>query len=209
MAERYERQLAIQKAAELCAILEPAFIRLEVAGSIRRGMDSCKDLELVGVGSIGVRSVGLFDDNEEVNMVTQLVDQLLHDKVLAKRPDEKTGGFHMGEKSMRLLFGALPVDLFVTYDPLNYGLLKMIRTGPYLFSKRIVTPTYMAGLLQAKYMVREGWIRLRKNEERIPTPEEQDVFDCLTVGWTEPKDRVKHGFANKPRKATKNWGSKT
>lgn len=207
--KRLERQAAIAQAAKLVELLNPAFLRLEVAGALRRGMDTVKDIDLVGIGAFGARSVGLFDDTEAVNLVTERVDQLLQDGTLSKRVDDK-GQTHMGEKSMRMVFDGMPVDLYVTYDAMNYGLLKVIRTGPYLFAKRIVTPVYMAGLLNSKYVVKEGWIRPRKDQdERVPTPEEEDVFEFLTIGYCEPNKRVDHAFANRPRAASKSRRSNT
>lgn len=208
--KRLDRQAAIEVAADLTKLLEPAFIRLEVAGALRRGLDTVKDIDLVGIGAFGARTVGLFDDTEPVNLVTELVGQLITKGTFSKRVDENTGQTHMGERSMRLVYQGMPVDLYVTYDAMNFGLLKLIRTGPYLFGKRVVTPTYMAGLLLGKYVIKEGWVRPRKDlEQRLPTPEEEDVFEFLAVDYCEPAERIKHGFVNRPKAATKRRGSNT
>ena len=168
----------------------PYVRRIEVAGSIRRGCQEVKDIELVAIPRFEKTAFDgstLFDAHEETS-------NLLH---MWATLDPSHGirwikpGTHeiidwtpkpAGKYWRGLLPENIKLDLFLA-SPDNFGLIYAIRTGSKEFTAALVTHARDIGLPS-----RDGY--LRNGEERISTPEEQDVFDRLHLQYIPPQERT-------------------
>jgi DNA polymerase/3'-5' exonuclease PolX len=179
------------QAEHLRTLLQPACHRIEIAGSIRRGVPEVHDLELVAIPTTYRLQPALFGAaaEEEASRLDQLVDQLYHARTLT--PRVTNGRRAWGSKYRRAWYhvrsGAYPVDLFTVTPPAQWGLILALRTGPASFSQRLVTPWEKGGLLPDGLHVSHGaiWQEL----ELLPTPEESDVFRQLGLPWLPPEAR--------------------
>ena len=82
------------------------------------------------------------------------------------------------------LYGETQVDLF-TAQPGNWGWIFLIRTGSADFSHGMATSLNRAG-----YTSKQGWVMDLKTDERIETPQEEDVFKRAGRSWVRPEDRI-------------------
>jgi DNA polymerase/3'-5' exonuclease PolX len=184
-------------ANRLVAQISPFCRRVEIAGSIRRGCQVVKDIELVVVPewAEGERPASaLFDLGEATPRVN-----LLH--VWARSAGVhncrwiKTGTSEVVDwvpkaegKYWRALVGEeIKLDLFLT-TPEQWGLIFLIRTGSAEFSQAVMA--------YAKYYTRfhvERGTLCYRNGLQLTTPTEQDVFDSLGLDFVEPRERT--GFA--------------
>jgi DNA polymerase/3'-5' exonuclease PolX len=184
--------LAEAVAAEARARLAPACERLEVAGSIRRRRPDVGDVELVAVPRVTPGRRDLFGDaTGEADELHALAERLLHEGVLAHRPD-KNGRPAFGTKLKRVVFrgraGELPLDLFAVTGAAQWGVIFTIRTGPGAFSTRLVTQRRYGGGMPEGHRVRDG--ALWDGERLVETPEEADLFRALGLPWLPPERRT-------------------
>ena len=89
-------------------------------------------------------------------------------------------------KKFSIPANGMQLDMFLA-TPDNWGIIFAIRTGSGVFSKQLVTPRRMGGLLHDDYSVAKG--HLWQNGVIVPTHQEQDVFSLLSCGWVYPCDR--------------------
>lgn len=177
----YPRHDVLDVAHGLMAEFAPACERAGIAGSLRRGKDEVKDLEIVALPRWGH---DLFEQLTP-DAPTEL------DAVLARLMFEKrlTLGSKNGRRYKQLVVNPLGIklDLFIVLPPVQYGVQLVIRTGPASFSKRFVTPRKWGGLLPSHLKVRDGAIW--NKEYSLETPDEASVFAILGIEWIDPEDR--------------------
>lgn len=183
-------QLARAAAAELCALLEISCLKLEVAGSIRRGCPEVSDIELVAVPK--VEQVPC-PPGEDLFASGQLVDvNLLHRKLDIIVPrylkaGQKYRAFMWPLKDGGRQVGEIQVDLSMApWD--FYGLILAIRTGSAGFCRHL-----MASLGRQSLRSDGGKIYHRVGnepfDEPIATPTEVDVFRLADLKWIPPSER--------------------
>lgn len=198
-------------ANDLHTQLSSACVRLDIAGSVRRGKADVGDLELVAIPSTGEFTVpDLWGNPAQRVPVNHLDDALVTlfaggQWSLARDPDTRRP-LRNGPAWKKLQHTAtgLLCDLFIT-DRRRYGYTFTIRTGPSEFSKALVSRAlirkmfFKDGLLHNHapvYVERNGRREVSPCEagERcvriIPTPEELDLFQALGLPYIEPKDRT-------------------
>jgi DNA polymerase/3'-5' exonuclease PolX len=184
--------LAAAIAEEARVGLAPACVRLEIAGSIRRGRADVGDVELVAVPRLTAAQPDLFGQAAgATDELHALATALLAVGVLAHRLD-KHGRPAFGEQLKRVVFrgqaGELPLDLFAVTTPAQWGVIFTIRTGPGAFSTRLVTPRRYGGGMPEGYRVRAG--ALWDGARLVETPEEGDLFAALGLPWLPPEQRT-------------------
>jgi DNA polymerase/3'-5' exonuclease PolX len=196
------REEALRIAQGIEVLLRPACLRLEIAGSLRRGRAEVGDVELVAIPKTHREVVDLFGDRtHEVDELHDLVARLVDEGVFAARKDAR-GRLAFGRRYKRLTFpaeGGLQIDLFAVLPPASWGVLFLVRTGPAAFSHRLVTPRHLGGLMPMGYKVDAG--ALWEGGKRLECPEEQDVFDVFRAPWIAPEQRtdtVRLSVASKP-----------
>jgi DNA polymerase/3'-5' exonuclease PolX len=175
-------------AVEVEDLLRGSCLRLEVAGSIRRGRPDIGDLELVAIPRVEETDAGLFGDQvETIDQLAVRVDALLAAGVFAHRLD-KNGRQAYGPRYKRLTYRGIGLDLFVT-TPTAWGVIFLIRTGPHEFSQKLVTTRRQGGWMPNHLQVADGYLQDRTSHDVIDTPEEIDVFRALSLPWLEPSQR--------------------
>jgi hypothetical protein len=127
----------------------------------------------------------------ETDELHALATGLLAEGVLAHRPD-KNGRPAFGEKLKRVVFrgaaGELPLDFLAVTGAAQWGVILTIRTGPGVFSTRLVTARRYGGGMPEGFRVRDG--ALWDGARLVETPEEADVFAALGLPWLLPEQRT-------------------
>lgn len=178
-----DRDRAAQVHEQLTGLLYGSFDEMVIAGSFRRGRAFVNDVEEV------VRP--RFD--EDVNLLERRIAELVACGELVK-PDllqldtGETRAAPWGEAYKRLHLGDVPIDLFIVPDPDCWGRQLVTRTGPWDFSKALVTPRGMYGFKPIGLECRDGGV-FTQGGERIPVRSEREYFDVLEVKWLEPEER--------------------
>jgi DNA polymerase/3'-5' exonuclease PolX len=189
---RIPRQNAEAVAVLLIEKLAPFCERIEIAGSIRRKMNTVKDIEIVAIPRTETPQLGLFGDpGEPISLLKQKLDSLVLDGFLEKRTDDD-GKQRWGEKHQRALFqapsGPIGIDFFAVLPPAQWGVIFAIRTGNYEFSRNLVTGTFHGGRMPDGLRVSDGALwRVAEDRETklgvVHTPEEKDFFEA--IGWPD------------------------
>ena len=197
---------AARVAASFIAKIADVVDRVEVAGSLRRRLPTCGDIEICAVSKHEQRyQRDMFGEVVEIvdaDLLAARLTSLLKDGLVSKR--ETNGRGVWGSKHKRLSFDSAPIDLFCC-DAERWGVILAIRTGPHPFSHQLVTergktvvvgtgpngrPITREGLLPKIYRVQDGWLTYRVSGERIPTPTEEALFELLRLRAHAPWERV-------------------
>ncbi|MBE2217992.1 MAG: hypothetical protein IAE90_07315 [Ignavibacteria bacterium] len=145
---------------EILQILKQGCRQIEIAGSIRRKMPECKDIDLVCIP-----------------------DRYFLEKILLEMKRSNPGTFtSFGSLNKRFRFKAVNIDVYIA-DEKNFGWIYYMRTGPVDWNKRTL-------MRLAKFDVTAHNGYLFKNGTIIRVENEQTVFDLLKVGFIEPERRV-------------------
>lgn len=188
---RIARALAEEAAQIILDKIGPYCERVEVAGSIRRKMNTVKDIEIVAIPRTETPQVGLFGEpGEPISLLKERLDGLVADGFIEKRTDDD-GKQRWGDKHQRALFkwsgGEIGIDFFAVMPPAQWGVIFAIRTGNYEFSRNLVTMIESGGKMPADLRVADGALWRVNPENRdeklgvVHTPEEADFFKAL--GW--------------------------
>ena len=200
-------------AASLRAALAPGCERCEIAGSLRRGSDMPKDIELVCIPRIESTPVhALFGDAEKmesVNVLEIVLARLMDSGAWEYDPDILRNGAkykRLRHTSARNYRGALVAcDLFIV-NARTWGVQFAIRTGPGDFSQALVTRAQRLGMFVDGGLLHDHARQYRRNpitdEDQplpcpkgdvcplvIPTPEEPDFFAALHLEYLKPHAR--------------------
>lgn len=152
-------------ADELVEILRSYCIRIEIAGSIRRQVPECKDIDIVCI--------------PDKYKLEQFLKFEARDKIFIKM----NGPFYK-----RLTYCSQMVDLYIA-KPDNWGWIFLIRTGSAKFNVKLLT--YYKNLYkfpEGQAASTSGYL-LDVDGKPIATPEEKDVFNLLKVEFIEPTKR--------------------
>jgi DNA polymerase/3'-5' exonuclease PolX len=151
--------------------------RIEIAGSVRRRKAEVHDVELVAVPKME-RLKDLFGNPDgERNLLEQAVENI--------GPVMKKNGPRY--KCIVEPYDGAQIDLFVVLPPAQWGVIFAIRTGPALFSKRLVTSKRYSGYLPSQFVIKDGavWEGSRMYE----TPTEESFFELIGLPWKRPEER--------------------
>lgn len=165
-------------ATELVRALKDSCERLEIAGSLRRGLPYVGDIELVAIPKI--ETVDHVDEGDlfkptakrEVHRLWEQLD------LVAGRSYTKCGDLYR-----QFVHQGIKVDLF-TASRWTWGNIFLIRTGPSEFSHHV-----MVKLNEKGYTSRDGVIIRISDTKAMSTPSEQYVFDLAGIPYREPHQR--------------------
>lgn len=179
------RSLAPRLQAALAAGCE----RVEIAGSIRRGKADPTDIELVAIAKIEpVTVTDMFGTAVAVGQTSLLEREVL--RVVTEGEwayDEQLKKNGPRQKRLRHLASGVCCDLFIT-DAASWGVIFTIRTGPWDFSKAMVTRAKRLGLVVDE---RQLWREHRDGtRDLVPVASEQEFFERLGVPYLEPAART-------------------
>lgn len=197
-------------AERLIELLGPSCERIEVAGSIRRGVNSIGDIELVAIPKMvkAAERVSLYEERE--SEVSSL-DIALAGLVRTDKLKQIVNGDKLKRYQIKSTRPPVQLDLFIT-NPSAWGYQFAIRTGPSSFSKHVVTQIFKGGALHNDFRCKDGfvWRAVNSFDEgdempsdqfatfddlrwvMVPMPEEEDFFHLLTTGYVEPAYRRYH-----------------
>jgi DNA polymerase/3'-5' exonuclease PolX len=173
---------AIEVAKAIRLELQPACERIEIGGSLRRLRPDINDVEIIAQPRIS-----------PFNELDLRLLSLGAEKRLVPGPrssDGKKPPYGPRYKRLAEPLSGLQVDVFSVLPPADFGVIYTIRTGSAAFSHWFVTEA-----LRRSYKVDKGQLfRIHRDEqpwrfERIPCPEERDVFQALGIPWPPPHDR--------------------
>ena len=154
--------------------LKPFCKRIEIAGSIRRQKPIIGDIEIVLIPKTDQQGLFESDSVRDSGFIKTV-------KGLGARIK---GNAEQGKYIQILLdWEQIKVDLFIANEN-NFGLIHMLRTGSWQFSKRMVTICKKAG-----YYVKNGYLWDIITGEMIPIPEESEFFRLLGIYEPPPEKR--------------------
>ena len=143
---RFQNQIGMKVAAELCAALKPVCDKIIVAGSLRRRKATVGDVEILYIGKTEVRQdpADMFA-RITVNLADEAIAALEKSGVLERRKN-KNGSEMYGRKNklMRHRATSLPVDLFAATQE-NWWNYLVCRTGPADSNTRICMAAQVRG----------------------------------------------------------------
>lgn len=162
--------------------------RIEIAGSIRRGSPDVSDIEILAAPAMARQiHLDLFEDVAVESLLDQFVESQLRAGRWQHRLD-KHGKKACGQKYKRLLVDdGVALDLFSVIAPAAWGVLFTIRTGPWQFSRRMVTPRAKGGCLPDDCQVKDGTVY--RNGTPLEIEEEEDFFALCGLEWIAPSAR--------------------
>ena len=156
---------AQQIAERIKATLAPHCQKCEIAGSIRRGKNQVKDIEIVCIPKMQTPKRRL---SSWSNTVFQL-------------GNVRAGKIGIGKFIQIWLPDGIMLDLFVA-DPDNWGMIYLIRTGSADYSRSILAKFNKLGFHSEGGYPKKGKLKLAFQEE-------QAVFDYLGMDFVPPENR--------------------
>ena len=181
--QRWPRGIAELAAQALIRQLEGSCVRIEIAGSIRRGVDQVGDIELLCIPSWR-QTKNLFGDVVEIkSLLDERCADLVARGVLDYRPNIN-GVVTFGPQNilMTLRGTGIAVDIFST-SLTNWGMSMVVRTGPKDFNIRLMARFQKLGMRGHAY----GGVT--PGAEEIPCPTEEGVFRLLQWPYKPPEAR--------------------
>lgn len=185
--------------------LIPHTDRVEIAGSIRRRKPEVKDIEIVCLAKLGEPSKDMFGapvSNWPVNLTLEALPQVLN----------ATGwqiGSKNGERYKQLVHSErlIKLDLFITPDPAEWGLLYLIRTGSAKFNQAFMSYVIRRGMHvtgnrlhgHGKLWVAGKWKACEKGSSCpliVATLEEEAAFKAVGLDYIAPEERKQHEITN-------------
>ena len=161
--------------------------RIEIAGSLRRGLVEVKDVELVAVPRIGVDLFGGRDDGA-CQLALAIEHEVLVEHRLRWRHETHPSGppsWKVGRRAWHLVDTTtkIRIDLFAVRPPAQWGAIFAIRTGPAEYSQELVTRCRDRGL-----RCEEGRL-VDAHGQTVPTPTERDFIVACGLPYREPHER--------------------
>lgn len=172
-------------AVGLMSLMVDCCERLEIAGSIRRGKEMVRDVELVAVPK--------FSGDE--NLLLTRLDTLLAGGYVRKRLNKNGHAISWGSRYRAMVAGGVvPVDVFIVLPDREWGPTMLLRTGPGDANQALVTARGIRnnngdmGVLPKRLVWKDG--ALWMGERKLETPEERDVFRWLELPYMLPSERT-------------------
>ena len=169
-------------AEEVLSQLMPGCLRIEIAGSIRRGVIEVKDIELVCEPA---HRPDLFG-GEGFDLLNETLRLRVRERKLLWRgpkggtthtePDNLDGRryYSLATDSGLQLGESMPIDLFVVRPPAQWGAIFAIRTGPADYARQLVTHARAN-----RYKCEDGrLVSLIDGTERLTATEQEFIEAC-------------------------------
>jgi DNA polymerase/3'-5' exonuclease PolX len=186
---RYDHAVALPIAQAIRALLSPCCVRIEIAGSLRRGRPTVGDIELVYVPRFGPQPAGLEllpDERTTCNLADACIAGLETAGMLERRKNSKgQTTFGPVNKFMRHVESGIPIDLFATSEACWHNYL-VCRTGGVDTNFSIAVAAQARGWKWTPY----GPGFSHPSGLFHPVTSERDVFDYVGLPYSEPVDRA-------------------
>lgn len=186
-----KRDKALKIAETLMGRLRPVCARIEVMGSIRRGKEDVKDIELLAIPDMTPPPPPRLEFGKpKFKVFRTRLDMVLEEMFTENLIRRHKDGFKY-KKLEWIGNDRIMVDLFLVSPPATWGVQAVIRTGPAEFSHWCVTSRRSGGALPNGYRVENGAVWEKDETENMTGFEtEQEFLDFLGLGWVEPGERV-------------------
>lgn len=160
----------------LVEALQPHCHRVEIAGSVRRQVPLCSDVEICAIPILHTNLIGDPMDTSQVDDLLATWPVTLHKN---------------GHKYKAFSFEWQPglpfyVDLFLP-SPECWPVIYMIRTGSSEFSKKMVTAKSQGGYRPDHLRVQDG--RVWDNGRAVDLESEAELFHLWNMDYVEPRER--------------------
>ncbi len=199
---------ALKTAEALLNTLKPTCERIELAGSASRFKPEVHDIEFVLVPDMAPVPRAKLEFGKPVprrydTQLDKLLDEMQKDGAIAIVKD----GPRL--KTIYLKYAGISVELYINLPPSEWGVQKLIRTGPSDFSHWCVCERPRGPLPEGHFVRHQVvWVASEIKRHEVPEhdpnkaiplltetnhlsmPEEIDFLKFLGLGWIEPKDRV-------------------
>jgi len=187
MKTKYPLAQALPIAEWLLAQLQPATLRIAIAGSLRRQKPDVGDIEILYIPRFQYLPdpADLFSPPRRVNLADRLLTQLLSLNLIAARPN-KLGHLTWGPKNKlaRHLDSVIPIDFFATTEDSWHNYL-VCRTGGKHNNIAIATAARRQGWRWHPYA--QGFTD--EHGRPILVHSEQEVFALVNLPYLEPQNR--------------------
>lgn len=177
---------ALPLAEKIKDTFSPGCEQIEVAGSGRRRQAIVGDIELVAIPklcpSLEVQLSLFGEPSKLVSALDLLIGKLINEKPHFKRGTKNGPAYKNFLVNFNSAGSDIGLDLFITTKE-QWGYIFALRTGPSEFNRAWVTQKSKGGLLPDEFHFEGGWL-VGPDGTRIPTPNENNVFDL--IGGTIP-----------------------
>lgn len=185
MSEMHRAKQVMTVAGQVSSMLADACERIEVAGSLRRGKATVKDVEIVAIP-------------RWTPALLARLDRLVLEGTIRKA-EYGVGGLHRwGEKYRGFVYKGVRFEVFLANAD-NWGYIFWLRTGPGDANQYVMT-RMMLGSAPVRCRGADVWHEGRK----LVVAEEEVFFGLLGMRWVPPSERtmaVYRRALNRPR-----WG---
>lgn len=174
-------------AGEIIDLLQPAFVNLHIAGSVRRGKPQVSDIEIVGIPVSTTLFKQLTSTLELDGIITRHDYQQDHHKPMYRWGDTYRGFDYKG----------VLIEVFCA-EPDTFGYIYWLRTGP-----GDANTTVMTYLKQYQSPVRMSdgavWYVEYHGDEyekisQLRVPDEHTLFDLINVPFVPPESRCEEHY---------------
>ena len=196
--KRQHLGMAQDLSKQVANMLKPSTEKILVVGSVRRCTPMVGDIEIVALATEN-RISDLFGESVgiERTSIDDALDQFHEIEHQGWRPDPNRQG--KVTKRLRHIHTQMTCDVYVVLDRRAWGSHVVIRTGPRIFSKHVVTKALGMGMHFANGFLLHNHLKRRRpcsfgaNCDRIISLEnESDVFEVLKMGYMNPQAREEH-----------------
>ncbi len=151
----------------------------EIGGSIRRGKENPKDIEICVLSKSTKKFQGTDLFGEPIYSME------LETPAMSELRRMSNSVVRCGQKSGQFVVASYTVDYFQTTDIDAWGLMYFIRTGPADFVKQcLIRWKQKTGGYSKENILRDS------DGTKYPCKNERAVFERLGLPWAEPKDRI-------------------
>lgn len=169
---------AVADAEAFRAMFSDCYERWTIAGSVRRRKPEVSDIEHVVIPKFAdLEGAGLFA--QRTNLLWRKLDEYVAAGVIGKHV--YANGFKWGDKFRGAEFRGFAHELYTT-DADSWGAQLAIRTGPWEFSRHLVSEIKKHGMRNDEGCVWRG-------EQRVAVASEEEYFALCGVAFVEPEAR--------------------
>lgn len=189
VSDRQTLRFAKQVADKLVQHLSPFCEKIEVGGSVRRGAQTVKDVEIV-----------VIPRGDELWRVldTKVKEGKIEKAVYGRRNGKPI--YRWGNKYRGFVWAGMKIEVFAATAE-NWGYIYLLRTGPGEANTAIMQA---CKVLQAPFQFKEGYAY--RNGKVIPLANEEDVFKLLGLEYVHPAERSEAGYWKEFKKEGHEWG---
>ena len=185
-------------ADRLISTLDQYCQKITVAGSLRRGSEHVKDVEIVALPKYYLDLFGGYSDQDQ--LIPAIKEEIGAGSLRLKRLQSASRGEQANaiKNSARYLplldaRSGVPVDLFIIRPPSDYYWQLMIRTGPWQYSKWLVNQPKRFGWVSKDGAIWRPSVDSNGDLDGTLSPfefvSEKHVCEILKIPYLKPRDR--------------------